>query len=132
MKATTRAKRRTMATAVKLVYESLYYERKAPHRKRLFLPVTETLSTGVEITIPKGFVTDLATVPRIFWGIISPSGRHDLACVVHDYLLDSGYNRKQADKELLHFLKKSKVHRFKSYLMYALVRGYAILKSYAL
>jgi hypothetical protein len=120
-----------MATT-RLVYESLYYERKAPHRKRLFLPVNVELSTGQQVVIPKGFVTDLATVPRIFWGIISPSGRHDLACVVHDYLLDTGYNRKQADRELLHFLKKSKVHKVKSHLMYALVRGYAILKSYAL
>jgi hypothetical protein len=121
-----------MATAYRLVYESLYHERKAPHRKRLYLPVSVVLTTGQQVEIPKGFVTDLATVPRIFWGIISPSGRHDLACVVHDYLLDTGYNRKQADRELLHFLKLCRVHRFKSHLMYALVRGYAILKSYAL
>jgi hypothetical protein len=116
--------------AYKLVYESLYFERKAPHRKRLFLPVPVTLSTGQKVTIPKGFVTDLATVPRIFWGIISPSGRHDLACVVHDYLLETGYSRKQADRELLHFLKESKVNRFKCYLMYFLVRCYANFKRF--
>jgi hypothetical protein len=117
-------------TGYRLVYESLYYERKAPHRKRLYLPVTVTLSTGQKVAIPKGFVTDLATVPRVFWGVISPSGRHDLACVVHDYLLDTGYSRKQADRELLHFLKESKVHRFKAYFMYFLVRCYANFKRF--
>jgi hypothetical protein len=117
-----------MATTLpELVYESLYHARQAPHRKRLYLPVTVTLSTGQPLTIPKGYVTDLATVPRLCWGVISPSGRHDLACLVHDYLLDTGYSRKQADKQLLHFLRLTGVHPVKTYLMYFFVRLYALL-----
>jgi len=47
---------------------------------------------GVEINgelvyVPKGFATDLATIPRWYWPIISPA-RSDLieASIFHDYL----------------------------------------------
>jgi hypothetical protein len=108
-----------------VVYESLYREEQAPHRKRLWLPVTATLSTGQPVYIPVGFVTDLATVPRLFWGVISPSGRHDLAVVVHDYLLDSGWSRASADRELSFLLRSSGVHPVKRAVMMGAVRAYA-------
>jgi hypothetical protein len=38
------------------------------------------------ITIPAGFSTDLASVPRIFWPVISPTGAWERACVLHDHL----------------------------------------------
>ena len=28
------------------------------------------------ITVPPGFITDFASVPRIFWPIIAPRGKH--------------------------------------------------------
>jgi hypothetical protein len=108
-----------------IVYRSLYTEAQA-HHKEMYLPITVTLSTGITLTIPAGFRTDLATVPRIFWGIVSPSGRHDLAVIVHDYLLTEGWARSKADKELLHFLRLTRVHPLKSYTMYSLVRAYSL------
>lgn len=38
------------------------------------------------IWIPKGFYTDGASVPRIFWNIFSPFGSYFSAALVHDYL----------------------------------------------
>lgn len=38
------------------------------------------------ITVPKGFVTDLASVPRAFWPVFPPHGEYAKAAVVHDYL----------------------------------------------
>lgn len=38
------------------------------------------------VTVPKGFVTDLASVPRIFWEILPPTARYSYPSVVHDYL----------------------------------------------
>jgi hypothetical protein len=38
------------------------------------------------IKVPKGFVTDYATIPRIFWNIFPPNGEYSRASVVHDYL----------------------------------------------
>jgi len=38
------------------------------------------------ITVERGFVTDFASVPRIFWAFYPPHGSYALAAVVHDYL----------------------------------------------
>jgi hypothetical protein len=37
-------------------------------------------------TIPDGFTTDLASVPRIFWSLLPPDGRYEKAAVLHDWL----------------------------------------------
>ena len=44
------------------------------------------------ITIPKGFFTDGASVPRIFWNIFSPWGSYFSAALVHDYLYSKDSN----------------------------------------
>ena len=56
------------------------------------------------IRIPKGFYTDGASVPRIFWNIFSPFGSYFSAALVHDYLYSKDSNeifpvagRKEAD-----------------------------------
>lgn len=112
-----------------IVYRSLYYKRKAPHRKQLYKSLYVTLSNGQAIVIPRGFVTDLATVPRLFWGIISPSGRHDLACLTHDYLLENNWERRTADRELRFLLIRSGVRPLKTNLMYHAVRLYGRFKT---
>ena len=38
------------------------------------------------VTVPKGFVTDFASIPRIFWSVLRPDGEYAYAAVVHDYL----------------------------------------------
>lgn len=38
------------------------------------------------VTVPKGFVCDLASVPRLLWAKYPPTGRYAYAAVVHDYL----------------------------------------------
>jgi hypothetical protein len=49
--------------------------------KAVGIPITKS----GKITVKKGFVTDLASVPRAMWGIISP---YDLAraAIIHDQL----------------------------------------------
>ena len=44
-----------------------------------------TITKSGKITVKKGFVTDLASVPRVMWGLISP---FDLAraAIIHDQL----------------------------------------------
>ena len=38
------------------------------------------------VYIEDGFLTDGASVPRVFWSIVPPWGMHGDACVVHDKL----------------------------------------------
>jgi len=38
------------------------------------------------VVVPFGFVTDLATIPRLFWSALRPDGNYAFAAIVHDYL----------------------------------------------
>ena len=51
------------------------------------------------IEVPKGFVTDFASVPRVAWSVMSPYDEHGRAGIVHDWLYwEQSCSRKQADK----------------------------------
>lgn len=39
-----------------------------------------------KVIVEKGFVTDLASVPRAFWTVIPPAGQYGLAAIIHDWL----------------------------------------------
>lgn len=38
------------------------------------------------IVVPAGFVTDFASIPRLFWNVLPPTGTYGKAAVIHDYL----------------------------------------------
>lgn len=43
--------------------------------------------TGLQaFQVPRGFVTDFASVPRPFWSIFPPDGKYAYAAVLHDWL----------------------------------------------
>ena len=44
----------------------------------------QALSFG-DILVPRGFVTDFASVPRALWWLYPPWGRYGPAAVVHDF-----------------------------------------------
>src|SRR5258708_33483224 len=41
---------------------------------------------SIRITVPVGFVTDLASVPRVFWSLLPPAARYSYPAIIHDYL----------------------------------------------
>jgi hypothetical protein len=41
---------------------------------------------AVPVVVPRGFVTDLASIPRPFWSIAAPTGKHGQAAIFHDWL----------------------------------------------
>jgi hypothetical protein len=62
------------------------------------LPTRIGNSTEI-ITIPKGFVTDLTSIPRFFWSAFSKTGPYMSAAILHDYLYwDQRCTRAEADK----------------------------------
>lgn len=79
--------------------------------------------------VPKGFKTDFASIPRIFWAIIAPLGKHTLPAVLHDFLYTEGYkmgiSRKEADKIFYNAMIDSFVNRFTANIMWACVRLFA-------
>lgn len=77
-------------------------------------------------TVPKNFITDLASTPRILWPIFPPSGRYTGAAVIHDYLYSNGYkigvSRKKADEIFLGIMEEMGVPAWKRKTMYRAVR----------
>jgi uncharacterized protein DUF1353 len=70
--------------------DTLFLGRFADPMYFLLKPITWTPDQSggdyKSVTVPMGFVTDLASVPRIFWSILQPDGLYAYAAVVHDYL----------------------------------------------
>lgn len=38
------------------------------------------------VTVPIGFVTDFASIPRVFWSLLRPDGLYTYPAILHDYL----------------------------------------------
>jgi hypothetical protein len=38
------------------------------------------------VTVPVGFVTDFASIPRVFWSLLRPDGVYTYPAIVHDFL----------------------------------------------
>ncbi|EKZ9425997.1 DUF1353 domain-containing protein [Salmonella enterica] len=75
------------------------------------------------IEVPAGFVTDLATVPRIFWIFLPPDGKYAKAAIIHDYLYDNALRtKKEADKIFLDGMTVLGVPKWKRMVMYRAVR----------
>lgn len=80
--------------------------------------------------VPRSFITDFASVPRLFWTFLPPTGtkksRYGKAAVLHDYLYDTSckykMSRRQADLIFLEAMKAVKVSSFTRYLLYYCVR----------
>lgn len=53
------------------------------------------------VKVPKGFVSDLASVPAILWMKYPPTGRYAYGAVVHDYLYWSRTTTKEIADEIL-------------------------------
>lgn len=77
-------------------------------------------STSERIVVPKGFVTDFASIPQALWVLgLGPHGQYSRAAVIHDYLYWSqGCSRDQADRLLVIAMKESSVSRFDEFLVY--------------
>lgn len=104
------------------------------------------------LKVEKGFITDFASVPRIFWSIYPPFGRYTKCAVLHDRLCVAFLNKElwnnvavdkdklpvalqnrfvrryEADKLFLDSMKAIKVNAFTRFVLYASVRIYAIFK----
>ena len=79
----------------------------------------------IEVEVPEGFVTDLASIPRIFWRVLRPEGRHAFAAVVHDYLYwMQTKTREESDQIFKEALQDSKVNSTIVELMYQAVRRF--------
>ena len=83
------------------------------------------------MTIPKGFVSDGASIPRFWWARVSPfDGRYLAAFLKHDYLysaLNTKINRGGADKLLYDDLRASGMGYITANEVYYAVRAFGMI-----
>lgn len=98
--------RKTFPVTIKCEYPVVDRHGERPGCFWLLEDLVVTLGCGLTITIPKGFVTDFASVPKFLWGVFPPIGDHNLADTVHDYLYTMNMlPREYCDDEFLLFMK---------------------------
>lgn len=77
------------------------------------------------VRVPKGFVTDFATIPSTFWSWMPPTGRYGLPAIVHDWLYwDQSVARSQADAIFEAALSDLAVSSFRRFIIYRSVRWF--------
>lgn len=81
-----------------------------------------------DLTIPAGFVSDGASIPRFWWGRVPPfDGRYLGAFLAHDYLysaLNTTVSRAEADKLLYNDLRSSGMGYITANEVYYAVRAF--------
>lgn len=84
--------------------------------------------TYKDITIPAGYKTNGANVPRMFWSVFPPNSPEYLSAVImHDYLCDKE-QYKLADKTLKEMMSALGVSKLKVYIFYYSCRVYHKLR----
>ncbi len=75
--------------------------------------------------VPRGFMTDFASVPRAFWPVLPPTGQYGPAAVIHDYLYRNGLtSRADADWTFREAMERLGVGWFTRQTMYLAVRSF--------
>lgn len=82
--------------------------------------------------VPVGFITDFASVPRVLWNVLPPTGRYGKAAVIHDYLYQTRglsslpgrelVSRADADNVLMEGMTVLGVGRFTRWAVYSGIR----------
>jgi len=76
------------------------------------------------IKVPKGFIFDFASVPKLFWNIFPPNGgRYDRAACLHDWLYATHiYTKSESDYIFYIAMLDDKTPKWKAKLFYWAVK----------
>lgn len=79
------------------------------------------------VQVPIGYLTDGASVPRLFWSVLPPWGKYGQAAVLHDFLCDYGFiydkgvitpvSRKEADEIFYEAMEVLQIPKLKISMM---------------
>ncbi|UHG93377.1 DUF1353 domain-containing protein [Spirosoma oryzicola] len=109
------------------------YKEEDPKADRWELVYSVTFQTDAgKVVVPRGYVTDFASVPMLLWGVFPPIGRHNRATILHDYWYDNRLfentlgakqARRLADRELYLRLREVEPRKpLRNYCMYLACR----------
>jgi len=85
----------------------------------------EQSSKYQKVEVPEGFVTDLASIPRVFWSMLRPDAEYAYAAIVHDYLYwVQKYDRQLCDEIFRFSMEDLNVERPTVESIYNAVRSF--------
>jgi hypothetical protein len=80
---------------------------------------------GTMITVPVGFVTDFASIPRAIWVLEPPYGKYSWGAVVHDWLYSTQpFSKERADLIFLEAMESHGVGDFIRHALYEAVKEF--------
>lgn len=86
-------------------------------------PLIYVSQDGSVFIVPAGFITDLASIPRLLYAAIPVNGRHRAAAILHDWLYETQRTtRAEADALFLESMASSGVRWSQRMAMWAGVR----------
>jgi hypothetical protein len=81
-----------------------------------------TYPSNKVIIVPEGFITDFASIPRVFWPILSPLDEYAKAAVLHDFMyVMAPYERLRCEEIFLEAMTVLKVPEWKKMAVYRAV-----------
>lgn len=85
-------------------------------------PNHDQIGKAEPVEAPAGFVTDLASVPRVFFSLLRPDDDYAYAAIIHDYLYWTQTRPKEeADSIIKYAMEDFKVANWKRQSIYAAV-----------
>lgn len=81
------------------------------------------LGSSDTVVVSKGFKTDFASIPRVFWMVLPKWGKYGNAAVIHDWIYSCHErSREEADNILLEAMDVLSVPKWQRILIYQAVR----------
>jgi Protein of unknown function (DUF1353) len=75
------------------------------------------------VTVPKGFVTDFASIPRVFWSVLRPDGDYTYPAIIHDFLYWQQHTQREtADRIFLFSMQDFDIDQTTATIIYNAVR----------
>lgn len=118
-----------MESIIRIVYDNLptveVREHEEDDRGNVFTLLRPISTSG--LTVPAGFESDGASVPRLFWGVVFPRDDRQamFGAIVHDYIYRTHppkWERGDADEVFLYLLRQGGVSYIRSARAYIGVR----------
>jgi hypothetical protein len=89
-----------------------------------WIPNNDQVGHYARVDVPVGFVTDLASIPQIFWSLLKPDGEYAYSAIVHDYLYwTQTTTRETADQVLKLGMQDFSINSATIFAIYTAVRG---------
>jgi hypothetical protein len=86
-------------------------------------PDGDPQGTLINVYVPTGFVTDLASIPNVFWSLLPPTAAYSYPAIIHDYLYwHQPCDRTEADSIFRTAMQELKVPSAKTVIICEAVR----------